>query len=325
MQGLEEHILKHTYAKEIIDIQPVQTLWSGYGQIKRYTLNGGDYRSVIVKHIQWPDQSNHPRGWNTAISHQRKLKSYQVERVWYSNYASLTDEHCKVPSLIQVTEQENQLLLIMEDLNESGYHLRLSPDSVRLSHAKTVLNWLAHFHATFIGQSPEGLWPVGTYWHLDTRPDEWNNMQDIRLKEAATAINQRLNQAEFQTLVHGDAKLANFCFSESGKVAAVDFQYVGKGCGMKDVAYFISSCFEEEECEQYEKVLLDLYFERLEAAVSTDIDFKNLRKEWSDLYAFAWADFYRFLDGWSPGHWKMHDYSERLTQEVVSQLTTDDA
>ncbi len=325
MQGLEELILKHSYAKEIIDIQPVQTLWSGYGQIKRYTLNGGDYRSVIVKHIQWPDQSNHPRGWNTAISHQRKLKSYQVERAWYSNYASLTDEHCKVPSLIHATEQENQLLLIMEDLNESGYHLRLSPDSARLDHAKTVLNWLAHFHATFIGRSPEGLWPVGTYWHLDTRPDEWNTMQDVRLKKAATAIDQRLNQAEFQTLVHGDAKLANFCFSESGKVAAVDFQYVGKGCGMKDVAYFISSCFEEEECEKYKKVLLDHYFERLEVALSTDIDFKNLKNEWSNLYAFTWADFYRFLDGWSPGHWKMHDYSERLTQKVINQLTLDNA
>jgi len=40
--------------------------------------------------------------------------------------------------------------------------------------------------------------------------------------------------------VHGDAKLANFCFSRDGKkVAAVDFQYVDGGCGMKDLSRII--------------------------------------------------------------------------------------
>ena len=74
-------------------------------------------------------------------------------------------------------------------------------------------------------------------------------MQNADLKKAAQGIDKRLQSARFQTLVHGDAKLANFCFSDVGQVAAVDFQYVGKGCGMKDVAYFISSCFNEEDCE----------------------------------------------------------------------------
>ena len=55
---------------------------SGYGSIKRYNLKGSDYTSVIVKHVE-PDQGAHPRGWNTDLSHQRKLKSYQVELNWY--------------------------------------------------------------------------------------------------------------------------------------------------------------------------------------------------------------------------------------------------
>lgn len=321
MQGLEEYILKHVSASEITRVESVQSLWSDYGQIKRYALGGGDRSSVIAKHIQWPEKSNHPRGWNTSISHQRKLRSYQVERQWYGDFSSLTNACCKVPELIHSVEKENQLLLIMEDLDESGYHLRLDPETVQLSQVKNVLRWLAHFHATFMGQTPVGLWPIGTYWHLDTRPDEWESMQNSSLKEAARPIDQRLNQARFQTLVHGDAKLANFCFGEKNEVAAVDFQYVGRGCGMKDVAYFISSCFDEADCEKYEKVFLDYYFEQLGAALGPDVDFESLRNEWSDLYAFAWADFYRFLDGWSPGHWKMHDYSQRLAQQAINQLS----
>ena len=37
-------------------------------------------------------------------------------------------------------------------------------------------------------------------------------------------------------------------------------------------------------------------------------------------YPVAWTDFYRFLQGWSPGHWKLHRYSERLAREVLATL-----
>ncbi|MFT6034858.1 MAG: hypothetical protein ACI9XJ_000425, partial [Marivirga sp.] len=99
MLDINNHILQTTGAERITGSEAVQTLWSGYGAIKRYNLAGGKYPSVIVKHIQLPDgmqnqtaQSNahptqhtqkHPKGGNTDLSHQRKLTSYQVERQWY--------------------------------------------------------------------------------------------------------------------------------------------------------------------------------------------------------------------------------------------------
>lgn len=319
-ENLEQYIIKHTAATRVVKTQHVQTLWSGYGEIKRYVLEGSDYASVIVKHIRWPDEKTHPRGWNTPLSHQRKLRSYQVEKNWYDRFSVKTNRHCKVPIVNHVLEKKDELLLIMEDLDRSGFSLRLDPTSVQLHQAQSVLSWLAHFHATFMEAEPTGLWSTGTYWHLETRPEEWENMQNSELKLMAKNIDQQLKDARFQTLVHGDAKLANFCFSESDDVAAVDFQYVGKGCGMKDVAYFISSCFEEEDCEKYEDCLLNHYFEELRQALEPDVDFEALREEWQRLYAYAWADFYRFLDGWSPGHWKMHIYSEKITQEVMNEL-----
>ncbi len=320
MRELKGEIIRQTGATAIIRSQSIQTLWSGYGEIRKYFLQGGKYPSVIVKHIQLPENNNHPKGWNTELSHQRKLKSYQVESNWYQHFASLTNDGCRVPHILKTIQQDNEILLIMEDLDARGYEIRLHPESVTLADVKKGLTWLAHFHAAFIDVEPEGLWPIGTYWHLDTRPDELEKMQNDNLKRTAKRIDQQLNSAKFQTLVHGDAKLANFCFGEQGEIAAVDFQYVGKGCGMKDVAYFISSCFDDAGCEKYESLLLSHYFEQLEKSLASDHDFEEMKKEWSLLYKYAWADFYRFLDGWSPGHWKMHGYSVRITQHAIDEL-----
>ncbi|SEI89241.1 Ecdysteroid kinase [Cyclobacterium xiamenense] len=321
MSPIASQILHCIGATAIREVAHVQTLWSGYGSIKRYVLEGGRYPSVIVKHIQLPESGKHPRGWNTDLSHQRKIKSYAVESYWYEQYARLTEAACKVPQLLRAEGKGSMRLLIMEDLNTLGFPKRLTPDTVSLAAAKNCLTWLARFHANYMQVPPIGLWEVGTYWHLGTRPDEWAKMKNIPLQQAASAIDQRLHEATFQTLVHGDAKLANFCFSPEEQVAAVDFQYVGKGCGIKDVAYFISSCFAEEACENYEDELLSHYFDALERALGKSIDFQLVKKEWTKLYAFAWADLYRFLDGWSTGHWKMHGYSERLTRSVLEELT----
>lgn len=211
----------------------------------------------------------------------------------------------------------------MEDLNVAGYPIRKS--EVSIPEMKTCLRWLAYFHAKFMGVKSDQLWEVGTYWHLDTRPDELEAMHDRELKAAASPIDRVLNLAKYQTLVHGDAKLANFCFSSDGKqVAAVDFQYVGHGCGMKDVAYYLSSCLHQEDLKVYESELLIFYFESLNSALRANnksCDFEEIEQEWSYLYDYAWADFYRFLDGWSPGHWKMHDYSKQIKNKVLKDLS----
>jgi Ser/Thr protein kinase RdoA (MazF antagonist) len=193
-----------------------------------------------------------------------------------------------------------------------------------MAQMQLCLRWLANFHATFMGEKPAGLWKVGTYWHLETRPDELSALKDVALKSAAAHIDQRLRHARYQTFVHGDAKLANFCFSKKGEqVAAVDFQYVGGGCGMKDVAYFIGSCLYEEDCERHEAALLNYYFTELKKALKTrhaTIDATAVEQEWRLLYPLAWTDFHRFMKGWSPGHCKINSYSERLAREVLSEL-----
>ncbi|MEM8922649.1 MAG: phosphotransferase [Actinomycetota bacterium] len=320
--GVDPVVLGATGARAISDTQLVQELWSGYGRIIRCALDGGERPSVIVKHVRLPDVLDHPRGWATDRSHERKLHSYQVETAWYRRHASACSEACRVPHCLAVEAVADEVVIVLEDLDASGFAgRRQQVGDVELD---ACLQWLANFHATFMGVAPDGLWATGTYWHLATRPDEFDALDDAPLRAAAGAIDRRLADSPFQTLVHGDAKLANFCFSEHGhRAAAVDFQYVGGGCGMKDVAYFISSCLDEGESERLAPVLLDRYFELLADALGRTrhaIDIQALEEEWRALYPVAWTDFYRFLKGWSPGHWKLHGYSERLAREVLASI-----
>jgi aminoglycoside phosphotransferase (APT) family kinase protein len=306
----------------VVHTETVQRLWSGYGQIVRCRLDGGRFRSVIVKHVRWPDQLDHPRGWNSRRSHERKVRSYQVETAWYDRFAAECADSCRVPRSLALEGGVDEVVMVLEDLDASGFAGRRQ--LVGDAELEACLRWLASFHATFVGERPDGLWPTGTYWHLDTRPDELDALEDGPLKDAAAAIDRQLANSAFVTFVHGDAKLANFCFDTEGRrAAAVDFQYVGGGCGMKDVAYFISSCLDEDDSEAMAPALLDRYFELLASAlaeVGKALDFAALEADWRALYPVAWTDFYRFLQGWSPGHWKLHRYSERLAREVLASL-----
>ena len=316
-------ILEATGAARFEVAEVIQDLWSGYGKILRLRLDGGgSRRSVVVKHVRMPNAARHPRGWNSDLSHQRKVRSYEVEAEWYQSYSGRCGSDCRVPAFIAFERDGDEVLMVLEDLDAAGFPAR--KHTLEWCQVQGCLRWLAGFHATFMGVAPDGLWEVGTYWHLATRSEELQVLDDRELKAAAEAIDRRLTSARYQTLVHGDAKLANFCFSADGKaVAAVDFQYVGGGCGMKDVAYFVGSCLDEVVSERRESELLDYYFAELGQALGrhgNPIDTGALSAEWRELYPVAWTDFHRFLKGWSPGHWKINSYSERLAREVVAQL-----
>ena len=187
------------------------------------------------------------------------------------------------------------------------------------------MRWLAEFHAAFLGSDPHGLWAAGTYWHLATRPDELAALPEGHaLHAAAPDLDARLRACTTPTLVHGDAKVANFCFTEDGQdVAAVDFQYVGGGCGIQDVAYFLGSCLDEDACARHDEQVLRSYFDLLRKALQrrhSSVDAQALEDEWRALYPVAWADFCRFLVGWAPQHPKLHRYSRGMVRQALAQL-----
>jgi thiamine kinase-like enzyme len=293
--------------------------------LKRVKLHGAANPSVIVKQMTLPDYNSpnaHPKGWDTPRSHSRKLKSYQVESNWYQNYASRCDSKHKVPSCLSCVTEGQEVLFIIEDLAAVGYPKVLADSSETAIYSG--LDWLASFHARFMDIHPNGLWDKGTYWHLETRPDELSALKDLSLKQAAKDIDRLLSESKYQTLVHGDAKLANFCFSEDEKkAAAVDFQYVGKGVGVKDVALFLSSVLSFEESVETVSRYVDHYFEMLTSELHhyhPTLNAADVVQVWRLLYPVAWADFQRFVKGWSPDHWKINPFTEALTEQALVSL-----
>ena len=313
----KEYLLELTKASACEEIEVIQSLWSGYGKISRYQLIGSSLKTVVVKYISLNQVEDHPRGWNTDYSHDRKVKSYEVETHWYEQWNHRCTDACPVPKFIGSYSEGKDQWIILEDLNEN-YPQR--KEQLDFSEVKVCLGWLANFHGTFLNEKPKGLWEIGTYWNIESRPDEFEKIEHLELKSKANRIDEVLNQCSYQTIVHGDAKLANFCFSKDGmKVAAVDFQYVGGGCGMKDVAYFLGSCLSSSECETYENELLNFYFLELEKAVG-DINFKELEQEWRKMYPIAYTDFTRFLMGWMATHQKVNKYSLKLMRSVLANI-----
>lgn len=361
----------------VLNTQLIQPLWSGYGACFRATLDyssDGTAKSsnnvsatrineiqqvqdssttlhkanyqpvtkVVVKCATPPNTLSHPKGWNGEASHNRKCQSFAVENCFYSQVHPQTDACFPTAKYIAHSQQGEASLLVMEDLAHAGYSRTAS--SLTPARCETVLKWLAHFHARFLNVRSEfenrniQLWSEGTYWHLATREDEFQAMPEGLLKQNALAISRTLDSANYQTLVHGDAKVANFCFTEDfSACAAVDFQYVGFGVGIKDVAYFLGSALPTETHIAHRDALLNTYFLALEDALQarssnhdTPFYFKNsdiehVIAEWKKLYPFACADFYRFLSGWSPEHWKIDAELKGQTNVALAALKSSHA
>ena len=239
----------------------IQQLWGGYGELVRVALEGSAVRTVVVKVIAPP-----PAEADT-VSDARKRRSYEVEERFYRDFVPRCDEACRVARMFASRSTGDARWFVLEDLGD------------RVAPLAACLAWLAAFHARFLGDPGAGLWPEGTYWHLATRLDE------LAIDPArARQLDQALAAARFQTILHGDAKEENFLTT-----GAVDFQYAGRGCGMKDVAYLLYG---------HSDAHLDAYFLHLREALSPTVDAAALEREWRALYPIAQQDFARFLAGW---------------------------
>ena len=283
------------------------SLWSGCGSIVECML---DAEPCVIKAIKIPRHINHPKIKQSEFALKRKQQSYKVEYNFYRLYSAYLPTSAKSITCINAINDGDDYALVFKNFTQYGFAQASS------QHIKAILNWLAFFHAFNLNKPAKGLWQQGNYWHLSTRPDEFNKLKQSAdeksdIKNAAHKIDKKLQSSHYKTLIHGDAKLANFAANEQSEILAYDFQYVGAGVGICDVMYFMTSCLSDEQLHTCADEYLRYYFSQLKNALlvyQPQINADDVIAKWHALWPLAWADFYRFLAGWSPTHFKINSY-----------------
>ena len=253
----------------------IANLWAGMGSIVRLqcnkestSRNSSKETVIIAKRIK----CSNPR----SFGDKRKAASYRVEASFYgSKYCKeLSDSRICCQGLHTTKDdRDDSITILMTSLPNNILHY-MDGDI-----AKAAVRSVARLHAYFWGNAKSnaavkevGLAEQGTYWYLDTRPDEYDSMSRSgisgKLKKAAHGIDAALKEHEYQTICHGDLKACNMSMStDPSYVTFVDFQYLGKACPAKDLAYLfvcgmdIDGDFEERQ----ESEMLRLYLHELAA------------------------------------------------------------
>ena len=147
------------------------------------------------------------------------------------------------------------------------------------------------------GNTDEGIWEEGCYWYLRARKVEYEKLTEP-WKRIARVVDDRIQKipAKFKTVVHGDLKCANMVFSNDEKCAFYDFQYVGGGPGVRDLAKFMVSSV--DNVEKHEEEYLAFYFGELKSLLSESGKGKDYSFEiMIEHYELCFVDYYRFLLG----------------------------
>lgn len=298
-----------------VKVKSLCRLWAGMGHIYDVSLLGGQHH-VIVKRV-----SPQPRSQLRSIGDRRKADSYQVEASFYDSFAPrlINDHNLSIPRPYHVErggEDGQQVTICMSRVEGRELH--------GTEAARATMSWLATLHAATWGEENAdamvsgGLQAVGSYWHLDTRPEEHENMSrkgwEGRLYRAARAISDRLKRDDMQCIIHGDAKDANMLWKKCGnddriEVSMYDFQYCGKAPPTVDLAYFLCVAADNDK-----EALLEFYHQELVLKLesSSNIDPPTL-SDLKESLSLAYCDFARFMCGW--GWW-----GDDLSSEVIEVL-----
>ncbi|KAI8943364.1 hypothetical protein NX059_001379 [Plenodomus lindquistii] len=191
------------------------------------------------------------------------------------------------------------------------------------------------------------VWLNGGYTYLATRRKEYANLvhdqgdewsqelprpvegSDRPLAEMVAAFlapvpNGRSPAREYQTLIHGDVKSENLFTSDSGEqVAFYDFQYVGLGLGVCDLAKLFTCSVplsmlvsdhripQELPMQDGEKNLLERYLSKLKEESGKAYEWEVFVRHWE----IALVDWLRFQASW--GFWGNTEWLEARVRNIL--------
>lgn len=207
------------------------------------------------------------------------------------------------------------------------------------------------------GVKAASVWLNGGYMYLETRRGEYASLCKDTRSEWAAALCQPVEGrnasvaelvaqvltpgaegpgsgilAEFETLIHGDVKSENLFANKAGdRVAFYDFQYVGLGFGVCDLAKLFTCAVPSSELgrgggdhggrqqllpmEQGEQALLRYYLERMRDASGQTYPWDAFVRHWET----ALVDWLRFQASW--GFWGNTEWLEGRVRSILADET----
>ena len=121
---LAEQIRKGVSAERVELGARIQSLWGGYGELRRVELFGARAVSAVLKSVAPPPEREFAQSAAKLRSHRRKLRSYEVELAFYRGFAKACDAACRVPELLHGEARQDRFLFVLSDLDAAGFPTR---------------------------------------------------------------------------------------------------------------------------------------------------------------------------------------------------------
>ena len=326
---------------EFVSCDELQSLWAGYGRICAVTAaqKNGEQLQLILKLVSPPCTI-------ADEGHLRKVYSYEVERYFYQHVAPTIE--LPMAKCLSSTIAGDLLATLMTDLREEFPIAGEKRADLTASQVYSALQWLAKFHSSPVHLEPKSLvlppleeaeanrdpnsrtvWRNGGYTYLATRrkeyaalatsTSEWSRLcQPAGRSIAEMAANVMTPRGRScEGLVHGDVKSENLFSSQDGNsVAFFDFQYVGMGLGVCDLAKLFTC-----------SVPLDMLTKRVPLTLDTTSGEKRLLDvyregfgEYADDFSRHWetalVDWCRFQASW--GFWGNKEWLKARVRHILA-------
>lgn len=266
----------------------------GQGQVAncyRLTITHAEGQSSVIAKVPSTDDVS-----RSTASLQRL---YQREVSFYQHLA----EHVATRTprcYFAERDVSDNFLLLLEDLSPSAVIDQFV--GVSLGTARAGLAALAGLHGPTHARDElhDAAWLRGVSDELrplysavlpvlfDQFLERYDARIDDELRDVVTTLKSRLTlfsdySTPYPCVTHGDFRTDNLLIDACGgtvALAVVDWQTVGVGSPLLDVAYFLTTSLSPEDCDRYEFELLDYYLAKMRDH-GVEISVETARQEFS--------------------------------------------